>query len=44
MGCMIRIATCPIRTAYGLFLDLALGKDELPKDYVSPTVRKVMDS
>jgi hypothetical protein len=41
---MIRIATWPARTAFGLFLDLVLGKDELGDDYVSPTVRKIMES
>jgi hypothetical protein len=44
MGCMIRFATWPIRKTYGLALDLIWGKDELGKDYVSPTVRKAMDS
>jgi hypothetical protein len=43
MGCMIRIATWPARTIRGFALDLLLGKNELPKDYVSPTVRKIMD-
>jgi hypothetical protein len=44
MGRMIRFATWPYRFAYGLALDLIWGKDELGKDYVSPTVRQAMDS
>lgn len=44
MGRMIRIATWPIRTAYCFAMDLVFGPDELGDDYVSPTIRKIMDS